>query len=75
MSKKNQREELLDKMFLLIRENPGIRHKELHSRLGLEHSAGLRNTLIKRGLVRKERKGVAVHYFTVKIRVSEKESN
>ena len=60
---KKDREKVLVKMLLLIRKKPGIRPRELHSILGLEHSASLRNTLIKRGLVRKERKGAAVHYY------------
>ncbi len=63
MSKKNSREEILESMFLLIRKNPGIRPRELHKHLKVEHSANLRNTLIKRGMVRKERKGAAVHYY------------
>jgi len=53
-------------MFLLIKKQPGIRPKEIHHKLGIEHSANLRNMLIKQGLVRKERRGVAVHYFPKK---------
>lgn len=64
--KRNNREKLLSKMFLIIKENPGIRPSEINRRLKLDHSASLRNTLIKRGPVRKEKKGIAVHYFPKK---------
>ena len=63
MSKQTRREAILRQMLLLIRENPGIRPRELHKRLNIEHSAGLRNTLINMKLVRKERKGTAVYYY------------
>lgn len=63
MDKKALREKALTRMLSIIRKSPGIRPSELNRRLGLTHSASLRNTLIKRGLVRKEKKGVAVHYF------------
>lgn len=57
------REELLEQVLSVIRKNHGIRPREIHKIMELEHSASLRNTLIKRGLVRKERKGAAVHYY------------
>lgn len=57
---------MLAKMLSIIKENPGIRPSELNRFLKREHSASLRNTLIKRGLVRKEKKGVAVHYYPTK---------
>lgn len=60
------REKLLLEMLSIIRKNPGIRPRELHEKLGLEHSWNLRSTLIKRGLVRKERDGAAVRYYPVK---------
>jgi len=60
------REELLQKMLSLIRKNPGIRPRELHQLLHLEHSWGLRSTLIMRGLVRKRRDGPAVRYYPVR---------
>jgi len=53
-------------MLGLIKKRPGIRPREMHTILGLEHSAHLRNTLIKRGLVKKQRKGAAVHYYPFK---------
>jgi len=59
------KEKLLTRIHSLIQKHPGIRPRELHRYLRLEHSAGLRDTLIKRGLVRKERKGVAVHYYPI----------
>ena len=61
-----QRDKLLDKVLTLIRKNPGIRPKELHEKLELEHSWPLRSTLIKRGLIRKEKDGAAVRYYPVK---------
>ena len=60
---KKRREFLLENMLSLIRKNPGIRPSELNRLLKLEHTASLRATLIKRGLVRKKRKGAAVHYY------------
>lgn len=59
------REQLLTKMLSAIRKNPGIRPSEINRILGVPHTASLRNTLIKRGLARKERRGAAVHYFPV----------
>ncbi len=65
MRDKDSRENFLERMLYIIRENPGIRPSELNRRLKQEHSASLRNTLIKRGFVRKEKKGTAVHYYPV----------
>lgn len=45
----------LEKALSLIRTHPGIRPSELNRLLNREQSDGLRNTLIKRGLIRKER--------------------
>lgn len=53
----------LMKMLQLIKKKPGIRPSELNRLLNREHSANLRNALIKRGLVRKERKGTAAYYY------------
>ena len=55
----------LEKALSLIRANPGIRPSELNRLLNREESDGLRNTLIKRGLVRKEKDGSAMRYFPV----------
>ena len=64
---KNKNEKLLvEEMLLLIRKNPGMRPKELHQKLGIEHSWNLRSKLIKKGLVRKERDGAAVRYYPTK---------
>lgn len=63
MKSKNEREKMLAEMLSIIRKKPGIRPREIYEIMGLEHSAPLRNVLIKRGLVRKERKGASVHYF------------
>jgi len=62
---KESREELLAAILEIIGRNPGIRPSELNYKLNLEHSAILRNTLIKRGLIRKERDGSAVHYYAI----------
>ena len=59
------REEVLVKMLAIIEKKPGIRPMELNRLLNREHSASLRETLIKRGLVRKERKGAAVRYYPI----------
>jgi len=55
----------LEKMLSLIRTHPGIRPSELNRRLNREQSDGLRNTLIKRGLIRKEKDGSAMRYYPV----------
>src|SRR5262249_23490732 len=55
----------LEKALSLIRAHPGIRPSEINRRLNRVESDGLRNTLIKRGLVRKEKDGSAVRYYPV----------
>lgn len=64
-SHKEMASEWAELILKLIRKNPGIRPRELHRALGLEHSAHIRRLLTKRGLVRKERRGAAVHYYPV----------
>ncbi|PIS04607.1 MAG: hypothetical protein COT81_05580 [Candidatus Buchananbacteria bacterium CG10_big_fil_rev_8_21_14_0_10_42_9] len=66
LKSKQSNDQLLKAMLGLIKKRPGIRPREMHTILGLEHSAHLRNTLIKRGLVKKQRKGAAVHYYPFK---------
>ena len=63
MSNKKQRERLLEKMLVIIRKEPGIRPSKINHILKIPHTAGLRDTLIKRRLVRKKRKGNAVYYY------------
>lgn len=55
----------LEKILSLIGAHPGIRPSELNRRLNLGQSDGLRNTLIQRGLIRKERDGSAMRYYLV----------
>jgi len=55
----------LEKTLSLIRAHPGIRPSELNRRLNREQSDGLRSTLIKRGLIRKEKDGSAMRYYPV----------
>ena len=55
----------LEKALSLIRTHPGIRPSELNRRLNREQSDGLRATLIKRGLIRKEKDGSAMRYYPV----------
>jgi len=55
----------LEKMLSLIRAHPGIRPSELNRRLNRDQSDALRNTLIKRGLIRKEKDGSAMRYYPV----------
>jgi len=56
---------LLGKVLSLIRAHPGIRPSELNRRLNREQSDGLRNTLIKRGLIRKKKDGTAMRYYPI----------
>jgi hypothetical protein len=55
----------LEKTLSLIRKRPGIRPSEINRLLNREESDGLRNTLIKRGLIRKEKDGSAMRYYPV----------
>lgn len=55
----------LEKMLSLIGAHPGIRPSELNRLLEIEQSDGLRATLIRRGLIRKEKHGAAVRYYLV----------
>jgi hypothetical protein len=55
----------LEKTLSLIRTHPGIRPSELNRLLNREQSDGLRNTLIKRRLIRKEKDGSAMRYYPV----------
>jgi hypothetical protein len=55
----------LEKTLALIRAHPGIRPSEINRLLNREKSDGLRNTLIKRGLIRKEKDGSAMRYYPV----------
>ena len=55
----------LGQILSLIRTRPGIRPSELNRLLNREESDGLRKTLIRRGLVRKERAGSVVRYYPV----------
>jgi len=57
---------VLEEMLRIIRENPGIRPSEINKLLNRQHSAHLRNKLIKQGLIRKQRDGPAVHYYPIK---------
>jgi hypothetical protein len=55
----------LEKMLSLIRTRPGIRPSELNRLLNREQSDALRNTLIRRGLIRKEKDGSAMRYYPI----------
>ena len=55
----------LEKTIALIRTHPRIRPSEINRRLNREESDGLRGTLIKRGLARKEKDGSAMRYCPV----------
>jgi DNA-binding MarR family transcriptional regulator len=55
----------LAKVLSLIKAHPGIRPSEINRRLKLEQSDALRGSLIKRGLIRKEKEGSAVRYYVV----------
>jgi hypothetical protein len=55
----------LEKTLAMIRAKPGIRPSEINRRLNRVESDGLRATLIKRGLIRKEKDGSAMRYYPV----------
>lgn len=55
----------LDKTLSLIRTHPGIRPSEINRLLNRQQSDGLRSTLIKRRLIRKEKDGSAMRYYPV----------
>ncbi len=63
MGNEESREKTLAKALSIIRKRPGIRPSGLNRLLRRAHSAGLRATLIERGLVRKEKRGSAVRYY------------
>jgi len=56
---------LLEQTLSLIKTHPGIRPSELNRLLNVGQSDGVRNTLIKRGLIRKEKDGLAMRYYLV----------
>mgnify|MGYP001567632453 CR=1 FL=1 len=66
MKTKKSKEELLEEMLLIIKKNPGIRPYELNKILKILHTWNLRKELLKRGLIRKEKKGSAVYYYPKK---------
>jgi hypothetical protein len=55
----------LEKALSLIRTHPGLRPSELNRLLNRAESDSLRSTLIKRGLIRKEKDGAAMRYYAV----------
>lgn len=55
----------LERVLSLIRTRPGIRPSEINRLLHRAQSDGLRSTLIKRGLVRKEKDGATMRYYPV----------
>jgi DNA-binding MarR family transcriptional regulator len=56
---------LLEETLSVIKTHPGIRPSELNRLLNVGQSDGVRNTLIKRGLIRKEKDGSAMRYYLV----------
>lgn len=61
---KEATEQTLAAMLEIIRGNPGIRPSELNRLLNRVESDSLRALLIRRGLVRKVKKGHATHLYT-----------
>lgn len=55
----------LEKTLALIRAHPGIRPSEINRLLNRVESDGLRGTLMRRGLIRKEKDGSAMRYYPV----------
>ena len=64
-AKQNRQGGDLEKTLALIRARPGIRPSEINRLLNREESDGLRSTLIKRGLIWKEKDGSAMRYYPV----------
>jgi Mn-dependent DtxR family transcriptional regulator len=62
---KNAPSDRLRAILEIIQKKPGIRPGEINAFLGIKHSAHLRDELIKQGLIRKERRGAAVHYYPI----------
>lgn len=63
--KRKIREDNLARMLSIIQNSPGIRASEINREMNIAHTWNLRSTLIKRGQVRKEKKGAAVHYYVI----------
>jgi hypothetical protein len=57
----------LEKVLRLIKAKPGIRPSEINRLLNRAQSDALRATLIKRGLIRKEKDGPAIRYYPVNV--------
>jgi uncharacterized membrane protein len=56
---------LFERVLAAIKAHPGIRPSELNRRLNIAQSDAVRNALIRRGLVRKEKDGSATRYYPV----------
>lgn len=54
---------LLNAIYEVIRDNPGIRPRDIHRILGIGHSGHLREMLIESQLVGKENEGSTVRYY------------
>ncbi|MGH8147057.1 MAG: hypothetical protein ACREPY_12050 [Rhodanobacteraceae bacterium] len=54
---------LVEKVLSLIKARPGIRPSEINRLLNIEQSDGARDTLLKRGLVRKIKEGSVTRYY------------
>jgi hypothetical protein len=65
LAKLSRPSDLLEKTLSLIKAHPGMRPSELNRLLNVGQSDGLRNTLIKRGVIRKEKDGSAMRYYLV----------
>lgn len=64
--KVKDREKLLERIVFVIKENLGIRPSQLNRLLNIHHSWNLRQELIQRELIRKEKKYSAVYYYPKK---------
>lgn len=64
-AKQSRQGDDLEETLALIRTHPGIRPSEINRLLSREESDGLRSTLIKRGLIRKEKDGSAMRCYPV----------
>lgn len=64
-AQKPRESHLEKKMLSLIGAHPGIRPSELNRLLNVEQSDSLRNKLIRRRSIRKEKDGSAIRYYLV----------
>jgi predicted transcriptional regulator len=63
--KRAHQQEAWESLLSLVRKHPGIRPSEINRLLDRKQTDGLRNALIKRGLIKKKKDGGAMRYYPV----------